>query len=782
MKFRKYLSVFCAVAILISCLAAIPSYAAGKSVDADKSDYTVGETISVTAIGDGKDYVMLTLASETASLGVGDTAKWENCIMWYYVADIGSGISVDLDVDQHEEIKQGNDSKKAYQAIPAGEYRLLLLENDGYNILDIADFTVKEDNESSEKKISTDKTVYYEGENIFATAIGEGKDWVIVALASETTESSVAWKNCIYWYYVAQDGHTSGAPVNIKQKGNASMSAYYDIPAGEYRLFLCQNDGYTVIDSVEFTVKGVDSDAPASASFVSNASFPGSAAGILTITSSATTPPSYTAYWGNANGRLEGYGPFNKITPTGETTEYSMVPNTIIPAGADRILVYASAGNSLSEKYATAVFPDGCGPANYGNLLYEMQVVSDTHIEANADHINNKHFSMMLEDIKNLSPNSLGILINGDVADMGLVSEYEQYLALIQAAGEGVPPIYAGIGNHDYYNSALGIEGSTDGTAENFMRYANQAVTLNDVPYFDIWLGGAHCIFMAPEAPNGAGNITDEQFAWLETALAEKRDPNRPIYVFMHQGILDTVAGTFEYQGWAGVRQKERLSEILSQYPEVILFSGHSHWTLQSENTMKARDEKLPTIFNTASTSYLWDDNGVGIVGSQGYYLYAYEDCLVFMGRDFARGEWIPSALFYVDMNIVDEPEVVVEGFQTRDGEKENTTDARFVATLRGDYRDLDGLGFEFTYGEKTVNVDCKYVYSSLIAGGETITPDMFEGDYFFCYTLRNIKEGDYTLDVRAYTQKKGSTERVYGDIVTKAFTVNADGSVTVKN
>ena len=56
--------------------------------------------------------------------------------------------------------------------------------------------------------LSTDKTVYEEGEDIFVTAFGEGKDWVGIYARGETPGSPAS----IYWYYVAGDAEP-GSPV-----------------------------------------------------------------------------------------------------------------------------------------------------------------------------------------------------------------------------------------------------------------------------------------------------------------------------------------------------------------------------------------------------------------------------------------------------------------------------------------------------------------------------------------------------------------------------------------
>ncbi|MFQ9869008.1 MAG: hypothetical protein ACLRWP_20330, partial [Bilophila wadsworthia] len=105
------------------------------------------------------------------------------------------------------------------------------------------------------------------------------------------------------------------------------------------------------------------------------------------------------------------------IKAAGEVTTYTMVANTLIPNGADRILVYAARGKRLSETYATAMLPKGCNEYDFGKPLYEFQVFSDIHLSDNpaTAAIHNEHFTSALKQVKQLSEQQ--IMINGDIAD-----------------------------------------------------------------------------------------------------------------------------------------------------------------------------------------------------------------------------------------------------------------------------------------------------------------------------------------------------------------------------
>lgn len=504
----------------------------------------------------------------------------------------------------------------------------------------------------AEPVLTTDKTTYNEGEDILVTAVGSGSDWVGLYTAADPAPGNGI--PSIRWYYVARDGNISGDTKNIRKAEYTVESRldYANIPAGNYILYLCANDGYNVLAQVKITVRPAEGSdappaAPTSAVYTSAGLGAGRADGTLTVTrGEGLAPTSYIAYWANENGRLEGWSEATAFSCAGETTTVSLTANTLIPAGADRLLVYGLTRYAQSETCAVAMLPEGAADLDPGELLGELQVMSDIHINASDSHLHNQHFAAALEDIKTLSPDSMGLFINGDIADHGQAVEYAAYQKLLKRAGTGIPPIYAAIGNHDFNGgqSAAGqIRQFLDGTAND-----------SETVWFDLWIEGYHFIFLGSEAAGLYAELSRTQLNWLDETLSQDRVEGRPTFVFLHQGLMDTVAGTFQYQNWHGVNQSAELRRILKKYPEVVLFSGHSHWTFESEMTVKPADDELPTVVSTASCAYLWDDScmatNVGITGSEGFYLYLYENYLILRGRSYDRGEWIGSAQFIVTL------------------------------------------------------------------------------------------------------------------------------------
>ncbi len=503
--------------------------------------------------------------------------------------------------------------------------------------------------------LSTDKQVYQEGEPIMVTAFGSGKDWCGIYAADQAT---VGVDSAIRYYYVDRiEGFASGTPVDIRNafRRDHARPALINIPVGEYKIFLCANDGYEVIAEVSVTVVKRDKEIipdevpgnPASAVYESANAGKGRADGTVTISSGSYMPHAFQLWWANADGPIEGYSEMDTVICTGPKTTLNVTPYTLIPQGADRIWVYAANGDKRSETPAVAMLPEGAGDYSLGDVVRELQVLSDVHLTADGNHAYNKNFDTALKEIKKLSPNSVGIFVNGDIVNNGASTEYSQLQKILQKNAEGLPPIHIGIGNHEFFQLS-------DSDAVQIDRFLKGTGNDSETIYFDVWEGGVHFIFLGSEINGDYAYFSEAQLKWLDELLDRDAETGAPVFLFSHQGIINTVAGTFGYQGWHGIHQGMELSEILKDHPNVILFAGHSHWTLESDGSFKPADDKLPTVLNSAATSYLWDDNAnvtqVGVPGSQGYYIYMYDDCIVFRGREFTEGMWVSSAQFILPL------------------------------------------------------------------------------------------------------------------------------------
>ena len=270
--------------------------------------------------------------------------------------------------------------------------------------------------------------------------------------------------------------------------------------------------------------------------------------------------------------------------------------------------------------------------------LLSFQVITDTHIRADASHIYNLNLVRALEDIAANGRGSAGIMHIGDITDHGLPEEYAEWKRIWNSASGTLPPLYLTMGNHDV--------GFGEWEA-NLGRYFEETGTASS--YHDHWIDGYHFIFMGTEEGMEIFcSLSDEQLNWLDGKLGEDASPDRPVFLFLHQPLKDTVAGSLEEQKWYGVVQDTELKAILARHPQAVLFTGHTHWEMEAPRNYFDGEKRLPAMFNAASIAYLWTDEDEAKAGSQGYYVEVYPDYVQVRGRDFTSGKWIDAARYKV--------------------------------------------------------------------------------------------------------------------------------------
>jgi predicted phosphodiesterase len=264
----------------------------------------------------------------------------------------------------------------------------------------------------------------------------------------------------------------------------------------------------------------------------------------------------------------------------------------------------------------------------------QIPVMSDIHI-------NNQYetdlFKRALNDMKIAAPNYGAIALVGDITEWGATYQYDTFMrTLNENIKIGAEKIIA-MGNHE---SAEIWYGSPDADRG----YLNRFITKTGMPsvYYDKWISGYHFITLGGEVlANSNANdaiLSENQYMWLEKSLPINADPKKPIFVFLHQPINKTVYGS---EMWHGNLGDGRLYNILAKYPQVILFSGHSHNLLDHPRTVY--QDKF-TMVNTGSVQYTWFNGGYGPRGtSQGLLVNVYDNKVEIKSREFSTGTWLKT-------------------------------------------------------------------------------------------------------------------------------------------
>ncbi|MBE6543426.1 MAG: hypothetical protein E7675_03420 [Ruminococcaceae bacterium] len=618
-----------------------------------KTTYEYGEPIIVSAIGTGYDWV-----------GIYKPDGKYSMFYKYIGAEVnggaGSGVEFDL-------IRDSVKNMDVPDVLPCGEYIIRLQPNDSsdfnLNIAWVKIKVVEGDGPVDEfegggdlTRLNVPKTTYEYGEPIIVSAIGTGYDWVGLYKPDG--------KHSMYYKYIGAEvngGAGSGVEFDMIKDSVWNYAGLSDVlPCGEYIIRLQPNDSSDFNLNIAWVrIKVVPPENPGlpekpiDATYTLEDPTSGYAAGTLTVKLKENVIAQHVIpYWGDDNGKLEGYTALAKFKAKSTELTYKFPSKMIIPTGATKLYLYtANYYFEESEECYVIDLPKGCAFKDQGDPIVRFQIVSDTHVVNQNEHASNTNYVNMLKDIVNMCPDSMGIFIVGDMVDTGYATEYQKMAELYKSVN-GAPPQFIAIGNHDMF--ALSHEQSI----KLFLKNA----TLPDgshpeKAHYDFWLNGYHFVFLGNDKLVSMLDCTlnDDTLAWLDDTLAKDRDANRPTFLFIHQGIYNTVAGTLSGEGWDGIADSSeiKLKAILKKYPEVIMFSGHSHWNLDSNMTMLPGTSNFPTFFNTSSVSYLFTGYNVTAgereEGSEGYYIEVYEDKILVLGRDFTTNSWRSSAQFVVE-------------------------------------------------------------------------------------------------------------------------------------
>ena len=616
----------------------------------EKKTFKKGEPVMVAAVGADMDW-----------LGIYDDANDQIANKWHYIRTAGSGVA--YDILQGATFAPGtylirfvpasvnsdytnNSTAHVYITITDEQY---VAPDDGGDVgggdvgggdVGGGDVGGGEEPDEPETLLSLEKTVFKVGEPIMVTAVSTNeKDWI--GLFNESG-------NYLKWYYVPST--LSGVAVDATQGAV--------IPAGNYSIRLIPNDGAKntpPLARIDILIVDEVPSAPLDAQYTLSSDTDGYATGTVTVTMPAneTDNRSVVMYWANEAGILSGYTPHARFKVTGEKTTFTIGNSVIIPEGATHLMIYSQISNvgNLSEGFVKLELPKNSSMDSLGTPTSRFWIVSDIHITTSLTSRNSLYFKKMLEDTASITPNASGIFVVGDIADSGKQAEYENALTL-HSSVDGALPLYLAIGNHDL--SGLSFNEAN----AQFLNYA----TLPDGTHptdtsYDFWLDGTHYVFLGPDVSSGLYcSLSDETLAWLDATLAEGRDENKPTFLFVHQSIYNTVSGSLPGEGWHGMNNPDAISAILKKYPEVMLFNGHSHWTMDSVGNIFEGTDDLPIYaFNCASVAYLWSGYnkvvGEELDGSQGYLVELYDGKVLVRGRDFKNSEWISSAQYLIDVD-----------------------------------------------------------------------------------------------------------------------------------
>ena len=225
-----------------------------------------------------------------------------------------------------------------------------------------------------------------------------------------------------------------------------------------------------------------------------------------------------------------------------------------------------------------SIFANPKAPADTGDFVpvTRFVVTSDSHITTIGD-VQSTRLQRMIKLGYKIAEtddeyNKLdAVLIAGDVTDMGTKIAFGSIKAAIKPVLKGDTQFLATIStSHDDRNigkSSLELYTNLTGQETDFHRVIN----------------GFHFIGVSASPIEGE-HYDENQKKWLVEQLdaAVADDASKPIFVIQHEHISNTVYGSSDFEGWG----MPDFADILKNYPQVIDFSGHSHYPINDARSI----------------------------------------------------------------------------------------------------------------------------------------------------------------------------------------------------
>ncbi len=297
------------------------------------------------------------------------------------------------------------------------------------------------------------------------------------------------------------------------------------------------------------------------------------------------------------------------------------------------ILLLLGIGTALLQEQPSDT-PNQAVAANIPAVDLAFAVLGDIHENIDS-------FQTAIEDLYAINPGMHALILNGDTVDQGLSKQYDSMKKTLEKNKTSLPPVMIkNIGNHEFFNYEVKMN-----TSEDVKTFINRYLEFagEEKVYHDTWLSGYHFISLGSEDGNSEtldsvrAYISKDQQNWLREILAEKYEKGKPVFVFLHQHL-----NTNSSSGWVGSVQGKEVEDILSQYPEVILFTSHTHQPL--DETSVNSDQAFTTVHTGAVHYTIVPDGKLGKTLEplvQGLYIEVKGNQVVIRGRDMKAHSWI---------------------------------------------------------------------------------------------------------------------------------------------
>ena len=241
---------------------------------------------------------------------------------------------------------------------------------------------------------------------------------------------------------------------------------------------------------------------------------------------------------------------------------------------------------------------------NEDKIVFTFANLSDPHIGFGDNaNILRKTF----ETIQKYAPGGIdAVLFNGDQTQDGTKEQAELFASIVKEYYDvSKTPVIVTHGNHDVYWSGCMTRAQFVDAYGLDMYQFDQDMTSIYKGNRHVEINGYHFVSVDIETymPN-YNTLSSETETWLKNTLDRivASDPNSYVFVSCHSPAKDTVYGSMsdDAKGTGNWGASVELDSILKDYPQVILFSGHTHYGINLETNI---NQTSYTQINSGSSS-----------------------------------------------------------------------------------------------------------------------------------------------------------------------------------
>lgn len=309
-----------------------------------------------------------------------------------------------------------------------------------------------------------------------------------------------------------------------------------------------------------------------------------------TIEIAATVADTYTLWWGDDSGVLDGMSEMYSVDLSSEALSSSrtLVSGWMVPSSATKIYAKSSTGTL----YGFALSTTKLNSTFLGEKLYSFGLISDSHsgtISSNTGYALTNDIPTALQYYNEQGCNF--ICGAGDITNTGTIDQLDSLSSRINSIdyNANLLKVYTGKGNHDIQTSNDQKWFDTFGSTKDIIiRHGDPSLTTYngllsadvyrlDIPESDI--------FMFQSVGNSYGSKPTDDIQQAKFAEIVNNNKDKRIFYFMHVPMYQTVGDTFSsYDLQDGIYPQlgttyyNWFMNLMRENKNVIFFSGHTHF------------------------------------------------------------------------------------------------------------------------------------------------------------------------------------------------------------